>query len=84
MIHDRQAETGRVGQQLPCHIAIPIHQNPNAIALAISLLDPRVACLEVVAMTKDYPKVKLPASNWGPFLSQASTPALSSTETERF
>ena len=32
-IHQRQAETGRLGQQLPGYTAIPIHQNPNAIAL---------------------------------------------------
>ena len=32
-IHERQAETGRLGQQLPGYTPIPIHQNPNAIAL---------------------------------------------------
>ena len=32
-LHERQAETGWLGQSLPDHNPDPVHQNPNAIAL---------------------------------------------------
>ena len=32
-LHQRQAETGRMGQSLPGHYPVSVHHNPNAIAL---------------------------------------------------